>query len=92
MDLQDAVLKATVTVVNTASLCLEIDNKNEVINSEDVVVKAIHAITLLGKVNHQMSFERKESLKNAFLENYRTICEQDHSHCKQSLGDDLAVM
>ena len=60
-------------MVYTVSLCLEADNKNEVINSEDVVVKAIHAITLLGKVNHQMSFGRKESLKNAFLENYKTL-------------------
>ena len=58
--------------------------------SKDVVVKAIDAITLLGKVNHQVTFERKERLKNPLLEDYETICELDHSESKQKLGDDLA--
>ena len=79
-------------MVEIANLCLEADNKNEVIDSKgkDVVVKTIDAITLLGKANHQMTFERKEILKNALSEDYKTICEQDHSDSKQLLGDDLA--
>ena len=85
-DLQNIVLKAASPVVETANLCLGADNKNEVIHSKDVVVKAI---TLLGKANHQMTFERKERLKNPFLKDYKTICEQDHSDSKQFLGDDL---
>ena len=36
-----------------------------------------------------MTFERKERLQNALLEDYKTI-EQDHSDSKQLLGDDLA--
>ena len=43
---------ATVAVVDIGgigNLCLEVNNKNEVIHSKDVIVKAI---TLLGKVNH----------------------------------------
>ena len=90
-DLQNTVLKATSAVVEIANLCLEADNKNEVIDSKgkDVVVKTIDAITLLGKANHQMTFERKEILKNAFSEDYKTIFEQDHSDSKQMLGDDL---
>ena len=59
------------------------------IHSKDVVVKALDAITLLRKANHQMTFERKEILKNAFSEDYKTIFEQDHSDSKQMLGDDL---
>ena len=89
-DLQNIVLKATSSLVEIGNLCLEADNKNEVIHSKDVVVKAIDAITLLGKANHQMTFERKERLKNALLEDYKTICEQDHSDFKQLLGNDLA--
>ena len=58
-DLQNIVLKATSAVVEIANLCLEVDNKNEVIHSKDVVVKAIDAITLLDKMNYQMTFERK---------------------------------
>ena len=69
---------------------MEADNKNEVIHSKDVVVKTIDAITLLGKANHQMTFERKERLKNALSEDYKTICEQDRSDSKQLLRDDLA--
>ena len=37
-----------------------------------------------------MTFERKKSLKNILLEDYKTTCEQDHSDSKQLLGDDLA--
>ena len=71
------VLKATSALVEIANLCLEADNKNEVINSIDIVVKAIDALTLLGKANHQITFERKERFKNALSEDYKTICEQE---------------
>ena len=77
-------------MVEIVNLCLEVDNKNEVIHSKDVVVKAINAITLLSKANHQITFQRKERLKNALSEDYKTICEQDHSDYQQLLGDDLA--
>ena len=59
------------------------------IHAKDVVVKAIDAITLLGKANHQMTFERKERLKNALSEDYKSICEQDNSDSKQLLADGL---
>ena len=58
------------------------------IQSKDVVVKAIDTITLIGQVNYQMTFERKERL-NALSEDYKTICEQDHSDSKQLLWDGL---
>ena len=89
-DLQNIVLKATSAVVEITNLCLEGDSKNEVIHSKDVVVKAVDVITLLDKANHKMTFERKEKLKNALPEDYKTICEQDHSDSKQLLGGDLA--
>ena len=76
-------------MVQTANLCLEANNKNEVIHSKDVAVKDVDAITLLRKVNHQMSFKRKVKLKNTLSEDYKAICEQDHSDFKQLLGDDL---
>ena len=59
---------ATSAVVEITKLCLEADNENEVIHSKDVVVKTIDAATLLGKANHQMTFKRKERLKNALSE------------------------
>ena len=76
-------------MVQIANLCLEANNKNEVILSKDVALKDVDAIVLLGKVNHQTSFKGKVKLKNALLEDYKTICEQDHSDFKQLLGDDL---
>ena len=56
-DLQNIVSKATSAVVEIDNLCLENDDKNEVIHSKDVIVKVIDAITLLGKANHQMTSE-----------------------------------
>ena len=73
-----------------ANLYLETDNKNEVIHSKHDAVKSLDGITLLGKVNDQMTFERKERLKNALSKDYRTICEPHHSDSKKLLGDDLA--
>ena len=89
-DLLNIVLKATSAMIEIANLCLEIDNKNEVIHSKHVVAKAIDAITLLGKVSHQMTLKRKERLKNAFSEDYKTIFEKDHSYSKQLLVNNLA--
>ena len=77
-------------MVEIRNLRLEAENKNEVIHSKDVVVKAIDDIILLGKVDHQMTFERKERLKNAFSEDYKIVCVQDHSDPKQLLEGDLA--
>ena len=37
-----------------------------------------------------MTFKKKERLKNAFWEDYKTICEQHYSDLKQLLGDGLA--
>ena len=71
---------------NIANLCLEADNKDEVINSKYVVVQVIDPLTLLGKMNHQITFERNERLRNALPEDYKTICEQDHSESKELLG------
>ena len=76
-------------MVEIANLCLKADNKNDVIHWKDVVVKAIDTITLLGKANHQMTFEWKERLKNALSEDYKTICQQGHSDSKQLLRDGL---
>ena len=93
-DLQNIVLKATAVVVNIANLCLEAENKNEVIHSKNVIVKAIDAITLLGKLNNQVTFERKERLKNAFLEDPKAIYGQDHSESKEllkNLADNVKI-
>ena len=64
-NLQNITLKETSAVTEIANLCLESDNKNEVIHSKDGAVKSLNGIILLGKVNDQMTFERKERLKNA---------------------------
>ena len=89
-DVQNIVLKTTSAVIEIANLCLQVDNKNEVIHFKDGIVKTIDAITLLSKVNHPMAFERKERLKYTLLEDYKIICEQDHSDSKQLLRDGLA--
>ena len=77
-------------MVEIGNLCLEADNKNEVIHSKVVFVKAIDATTLLGMAKRQMTFERKKILENPFSEEHGTICEQGHSDSKQLLGDGLA--
>ena len=45
----------------------EAHNKNEVIHSKDVVLKATDPITLLGKVNHQMTFEKEGKVEKCFV-------------------------
>ena len=55
-DLQNIVLKAKSAVVEIINSCLEANNKNEVIHSKYVLVKAMYAVTLLGKANNQMTF------------------------------------
>ena len=60
------------------------------IYSNKVIVKVIDAFTLLGKVKHQITFERKYRLKNPLSEDYKIISEQDHSETKQFLVHDLA--
>ena len=88
-DIQNTLLKVTVALTEVANMCLLADNQNKIIQSKDVVTKVIDAITLLGKVHHQVTFERKERLKSALSEDYKTLCEQDHSGSKFLFGDDL---
>ena len=73
--------------MNIANICLDADNKDRLIELKKVVVKAIYAIILLGRASKQITFER---LRSALSEDYRSICDQDHSSSKCLLGDDLA--
>ena len=75
--------------MNIASIYLEADNKDRLIESKEAVVKAIDAITLLGRASKQITFECKERLRSALSEDCRSICDQDHSSSKFLLGDDL---
>ena len=68
--------------LNIANLYLDADNKDRLIESKEVVVKAIDAITLLGRAPKQITFERKERLRSALSEDYRSICDQDHPSSK----------
>ena len=75
--------------MNIANICLEADNKDQLIQSKEVVVKAIDAIILLGRASKQITFKCKEQIRSAMSEDYQSICDQDHSSSKLLLGDDL---
>ena len=88
-DKQNLILRATAAVIDIANICLVADNKNRLIQSKDVVVRSIDTITLLGRLSQQITIERKDRLKT-LSEDYRNICDQDHSNSKLLFGDDLA--
>ena len=50
-DLQNFILKTSTAAMNIADICLDADNKDRLTESKEVVVKAIDAITLLGRVS-----------------------------------------
>ena len=90
-DIQNLILRATAAVIDIANICLVADNKNRLMQSKDDVVRSIDTITLLGRVSQQITIERKYRLKTSLSEDYRNICDQDHSNSKLLFGDDLAV-
>ena len=47
-------------------------------------------LALLGRVSQQITIERKDRLKTSLSEDYRNICDQDHSNSKLLFSDDLA--
>ena len=59
-DLQNLISKSSTAVMNIANICLDADNKDQLIESKKVVVKATDAIRLLGGVSKQITFERTE--------------------------------
>lgn len=54
-------------MVDIANLCLEADKKNVVIHSRDVAVEVIDVITLLGNVNHHVTFQTKKKIEKCFV-------------------------
>ena len=64
--------------MNAANICLDADNKDRLIESKEVVMKAVDAITLLRRASKQITFECKERLRSALSEDFRSICDQDH--------------
>jgi len=86
---QELILKATTAIIAIAETCLEADRNNKVVNSKTLVSNSIDAITLLGKVSSQLTVERKEKLKYALSEDYKSLCDQDHPDSRYLLGDDL---
>ena len=89
-DLQNLILKSSAAVMNIAYTCLDVDNKDQLIESKEVVVKAINAIALFGRASKQTTFKSKEQFRSALSEDCRNICDQDHSSSRFLLGDDLA--
>ena len=67
-DLQNLILKSSTAVMNIANICLDADNKDRLIDSKEMVVKAIDVITLLGRASKQITFKRKERLRSALSE------------------------
>ena len=57
---------AAAAVVDVANLCLESDNRNEVIYSKDVVVNAMDVITLLGKAEPPNDLRKKGKIGKCF--------------------------
>ena len=53
-------------------------------------VKARDTITLLGRQYQQIIFQEKKRQKSFLLEDYRTICNKDHSSSEFLLGNGLA--
>ena len=76
--------------MNIANICLDADNKNRLIESKGVIVKPIDVITLIGRASQKITFERKERIRSALSEDFRSVCDQDHSSSKFLLGNDLA--
>ena len=68
--------------MNIVNICLDADNKDRLTESKEEVAKAIDAITLLVRASKQITFEHKERLRCALSEDYRGICDQDHSSSK----------
>ena len=87
---ENLILKSSTAVMNIANICLSAANNDRLIDSREVVVKGIDAITLLGRASKQIAFERKKRQRSAFPEDYRSTCDQDHSSSKFQLEDDLA--
>ena len=76
--------------MNIANICFDADNKDRLIELKERVVKATDVITLLGRASQKITFERKERLRSALSEDYRSICDHDPSSSKFLLGVDLA--
>ena len=76
--------------MNIAYTCLDVDNKDQLIESKEVVVKAINAIALFGRASKQTTFKSRDQFRSALSEDCRNICDQDHSSSRFLLGDDLA--
>ena len=88
--LQNSILKSSTAVMNIANICFDADNKDRLIKLKERVVKATDVITLLGRASQKITFERKEWLRSALPEDYRSICDHDPSSSKFLLGVDLA--
>lgn len=56
--MQNIFLKTITAVANLTNNCLEVDKKNTLNYSKDIVIKAIDAVILLERVNLRVNFEK----------------------------------
>lgn len=86
---QQTLLSATSAIIEVVEKILQSDEGKKPLNSKDVVMNCLDAITLLGSVNTDLNNKRKQNVRTSLNPQYRDLCNPSRPCNEFLLGDDL---
>lgn len=87
--LQDTLVKATSAIISTTNGLLEHREKRTIPHYKDLITPLTDAVALLGHVNTELSFKRRETMKPFLNPEYRPLCARSRKPGKLLFGTDL---
>lgn len=87
---QDTLIHVTSAISSVVDDLLSARQKNETPNYQSLIAQIIDSVALLGHVNRELSFKRRELLRTNLSQEFKQACSRNMKIGKFLFGDDLS--
>ena len=87
--LQDSIARVTGSISSTIDDLLKAREKKSQIDFKAIIAQLLDCTVLLGHVNQEMSFKRRDSLRPHLSNDFKQACSRNLKPSKMLFGDDL---
>ena len=88
-DIQSKLLRATSAMITTMNQALKADEAGKMVNSKDLVLNCLDAVTLLGYASSEINKKRKQNVRSSRNPQYRDLCNPNRDVTEYLLGENL---
>jgi hypothetical protein len=87
--MQKTLITALVPVINVVEKLVSTDQKNENLDTDEIVMDLMDAVSLMANVSQEISYRRRESIRQDIGEKYTELCSRQTPITGKLFGDDV---